>query len=107
MTTDDAKHVEDLRKSLLRITDEAILDRLPYGSVIVARSHDTPGIHTLVKIDQEEWSSFTVYGDPTMTYQIEEEEPITPSLPALLVSCGDQLPEIPKPKLVLIQGEAE
>jgi hypothetical protein len=103
----EAEVVDALRKSLLRICSEEILSRLPYGSIIVAKIHDGPGIHTLIKTDQDEWHDFTVYGDPDSWYGIDTEDPMVPALPAVLVSCGDQLPEEEekKRKFVLIQGE--
>lgn len=97
-----------LHKSLLHITERSDLGRLPYGSVIVAGVMDHPGIHTLIKIDQGMWRSFSIYGNPSTIYEIEEEEEYTPDVPALLVLCGDQLPEAPtiERHFVLIKGGA-
>ena len=105
----DVGAADDLRKSLLRITDEDDLDRLPYGTVIISMVRDAPGIYTLMKIDNGDWRVPVIYGNPHSLYHIEEEDgPLTPTLPALLVLCGEELPEEPtvKPQFVLIQGGA-
>lgn len=98
---------EHLRKSLLRITDPGDLDRLPYGTIIVAGIEDEPGVYTLMKIDQGVWRTVEIYGNPSTVYQIEEgDEDYTPILPALLVLCGEELPEEPEPprNFILIKG---
>lgn len=96
---------DELRKSLFRITVESDLDRLPYGTIIVTGVKETPGIFTLIKIAQGDWRIPIICGNPSIMYQIEEdEESLQPDLPALLVLCGEELPEDPKPQLVLIKG---
>ncbi len=98
---------EELRKSLLRITDATDLDRLPYGTIIVTGVVDTPGIYTLMKVDQGDWRIITVFGNPSTSYGIEEDdESYTPEVPALLVLCGEELPE-KKRSFVLIKGEGD
>lgn len=99
---------DDLRKSLLRITDPKDFDRLPYGSLIVTAVKECPGILTLMKVDQGDWRVITIYGNPSEPYQIEEDDDsYTPDPPSLLVMCGDELPEPPKPErhLVLVKEE--
>lgn len=100
---------DELRRSLLRIGDPSDLDRLPYGTIIIAGAEEEPGIYTLMKIDQGLWRTVAVYGNPSTVYQIEEEEEYTPALPALLVLCGEELPE-ERPvqrNFVLLRGGAD
>lgn len=100
---------DELRRSLLRIGDPSDLDRLPYGTIIIAGAEEEPGIYTLMKIDQGLWRTVAVYGNPSTVYQIEEEEEYTPSLPALLVLCGEELPEEQPVQrhFVLLKGGAD
>lgn len=106
---DTINPTDALRRSFLRITRREDLDRLPYGSIIVANAVDFPGIFTLIKIDQGDWRTFVVWGDPESAYGIGEEDGFMPDIPALLICCGDQLPEPPevKRKFTLIKGGAE
>lgn len=100
---------DELRKSLLRITDPKDLNRLPYGTIIVTGVKECPGILTLMKSNQDDWRVITIYGNPYTVYQIEEDdETYTPDLPALLVLCGEELPEEPTQRhLVLVKGGVE
>lgn len=75
----------------------------------MAKVVDFPGVYTLIKIDQGDWRTFVVWGDPESAYGIGEEDALMPEIPALLVCCGDQLPEAPDPKkkFTLIKGGVE
>lgn len=85
--------VTALRRSLLQINDVGDLERLPYGSVIIAKVETYTGIHTLIKVGPQDWVNFTICGEPGREFYVEEEEGFVPRVPAVLVSCGETLPD--------------
>lgn len=85
MTDEEQEKAKELQLTLLPIVDQSVVDELPCGSIIRAKTNSGyPGPVVLFKNGEGEWKMFDIKG-----IQVEEREgDFTPSLPVVLVLFG-------------------